>query len=657
MKNSLLKTNQAYEILKNYNGNNSYIINLKNDVYAYKNLTLNDFHIEYILKNYNFEPIYLNKIIKIADWFGEKKQIEWNLEFLPEKLLVGYYLGETNDFYHMYVKYRKSQDKMVSIFIPKKALLNPLFLENFNDKVVDFEKYNKMAQIVLKPQQEQGIKFLTTRKKAILAHQMGGGKTITSIAAALEDNYEKILIISPASVKSTWEKELKRFVNDEEMVIVEGSKWKEAKFTIINYDILDNFYEIPTEIINRRVRTIDDNGTITYKTVKKEIVSKKNVIINKAMSNSQLFKSKFDLIIIDEAHKLSNADSGRYKIISDLIKRSNPNGIYLLTGTMITNNPMNLYNILKIIDADITKDWQSYVKRYCDGKQIFVKGERDKFTEVFLNKVEKSSWYDLTYEEKNELNTYLDENCKKIWLTNGASHLDELREKIKHLYLRDLNEEIYNNFSKEVKILEYELTNDEWVQYNQIWDEYVSSQGEEKDIDKLLDNKKLIEVSVLKQATAQMMIPYTIKLAENILNKTNDKMIIFCAFDNEIYSLQEYFGDKCVVHNGKLTAKEKDKVLKKFNEDDECRILLGNLTSTSVGLNLIVANKIIFNSVSWLPAENQQAEYRILRIGQKKNCRIFYQKFKNTYMEHIFETLNVKNEIIDTVIVDEKNKG
>lgn len=656
MKNSLLKTNQAYEILKNYNGNNSYIINLKNDVYAYKNLTLNDFHIEYILKNYNFEPIYLNKIIKIADWFGEKKQIEWDLEFLPEKLLVGYYLGETNDFYHMYVKYRKSQDKMISVFIPKKALLNPLFLENFNNKVVDFEKYNKMAKIVLKPQQEQGIKFLTTRKKAILAHQMGGGKTITSIAAALEDNYEKILIISPASVKSTWEKELKRFVNDEEMVIVEGSKWKEAKFTIINYDILDNFYEIPTEIVNRRIRTVDDNGKITYKTVKKEIVSKKDVIINKAMSNSQLFQSKFDLIIIDEAHKLSNADSGRYKIISDLIKRSNPNGIYLLTGTMITNNPMNLYNILKIIDADITKDWQSYVKRYCDGKQIFVKGERDKFTEVFLNKVEKSSWYDLTYEEKNELNTYLDENCKKIWLTNGASHLDELREKIKHLYLRDLNEEIYNNFSKEVKILDYELTTDEWVQYNQIWDEYVNSQGEEKDIDKLLDNKKLIEVSVLKQATAQMMIPYTIKLAENILNKTNDKMIIFCAFDSEIYALQEYFGDKCVVHNGKITAKEKDKVIKKFNEDENCRILLGNLTSTSVGLNLIVANKIIFNSVSWLPAENQQAEYRILRIGQTKDCRIFYQKFKNTYLDHIFETLQLKNEIIDNVIVDETKK-
>lgn len=173
MIDTLKKTREAYDILKKYNGDNYYLINLKNDVFVYKNKTLNDFHMEYIISNHNFKPIYLNKIVKIADWFGEKKQAEWGIEFLPEKLLIGYYLGETNDFYHAYVKYRKSQDKMVSTFIPKKALLNPLFLEDFNEKVVDFDKYNKMAEIVLKPQQEQGIKFLTTRKKAILAHQMG----------------------------------------------------------------------------------------------------------------------------------------------------------------------------------------------------------------------------------------------------------------------------------------------------------------------------------------------------------------------------------------------------------------------------------------------------------------------------------------------------
>lgn len=646
------KNNQAYEILKNYNGSNPYIYDLKKMVYINKK-TLNNFHIEYILKNHNTAPILLNKIVKISKWYGLKKQEDWDLEFTPEKLLVGYYLGETEQFYHMYVKYRKSQNGMLPLFIPKKALLNPLFIEDFNKKEIDFSKYNN-SEFKLKPQQEQGIKFLTTRKKAILAHMMGGGKTITAIVSALEDNYNKILIICPASVKTNWYNEISRFVDSKYITIVEGSTWNDSKFTIINYDILNNFYEIPTEIVKRRTKYIDENGKVCNKIIEKETVSKKDCIIKSAMENSPLFTSKFDLIIIDEAHKLSNSDSGRYKIISDLIKRSNPTGIYELTGTMITNNPMNLYNILKIIDAEITKDWQYYVKTYCDGRQIYVKGERDKITKAFLAKKRKNSWYDLNTSEKNELDAILDKNCKKIWLTNGASNLDELKERIKHLYLRDLNEDIYKNFSKETKVLTYKLSPTDQKLYNDVWDEYVIN-SDEDNIDSLLENKKLIESSVLRQATSQLMIPKTIKLIDSEIEKGN-KVIVFCAFDKEIYEFKSHYGDISVVHNGKLTIKEKDKVLDKFNNDPNCKIFLGNLTSSSVGLNLTIANVVIFNSVSWLPAENQQAEFRILRIGQQKNCTIYYQKFENTYMDRMFEILNIKNQIIDSVIVDEKNK-
>lgn len=652
----LEKTSKAYEILKEYQGANSYIVDLKNEIFVYKKGTLNDFQIEYILNNHNNEPKYLNKIIKISKWFGEKKQEDWNLEFTPEKLLVGYYLGETETTYHMYVKYRKSQDRMVPIFIPKKAILNPLFLEDFNQMKVDFTKYNTMGKITLKSQQEQGIKFLLTRKKCILAHQMGAGKTITAIVSALAADAQKVLVICPASVKPTWEREINRFLPSDEITIVEGSTWKENKFTIINYDILDNFYEIPTEVVKRKTRYVDDFGNIKYKYVEKEVVSKKGAVIKEAMENSQLFQMQFDVVIIDEAHRLSNANSGRYKIISDLLKRSKPEYIWELTGTMITNNPMNLYNILKIIDAEITQDWVNYVKTYCDGKQIFVKSERDKLTYGYLKKCGVSSWYDLNYDQKNYLNQYLDQNCKKIWLTSGSSNLDELKERIKHLYLRDLNEDIYQHFSKETKVVSYDMTLEEKEYYDRVWEEYVAEHAEEEtDITKLITNKKLIESSVLRQATSQMMIPHTIKLAEEIISK-GEKVIIFCAFDKEIYTFQEHFGDKCVIHNGKLTPKAKEKALDEFINNDEVKILLGNLVSTSVGLNLIVANNIIFNSVSWLPAENQQAEYRILRIGQKKNCMIWYQKISNTYQDKMFEILDIKNEIIDSVIVDETQK-
>lgn len=176
MKHSIENINKAYSILKNYNGTNSYLIWLKNDVFVYESITLNDFHVEYILRNHDFTPKWLGKNIKIAEWYGEKKKEEWETEFTPKILQIGYFMGETSEMYHVYAKYRQSQEKYISLFIPKTAVLTQIFIEDFNNKVIDFDYYNKLGGITLKPQQEQGIKFLTTRKKAILAHQMGGRK-------------------------------------------------------------------------------------------------------------------------------------------------------------------------------------------------------------------------------------------------------------------------------------------------------------------------------------------------------------------------------------------------------------------------------------------------------------------------------------------------
>lgn len=653
---SLTKINKAYELLKSYNGINSYIINLKNMVYVYKNKTLSDFEIEYILKNINFKPIYLDKIVKISEWYGKKKQEDWEIEFTPKVLKIGYYLGETNDFYHCFVQYRKSVEKMTPLFIPKNALLNPLFLESWEDKVVDFEKYNKMSGLTLKPHQERSVKFLLTRERAVLSLNMGMGKSLASIVASLEGGFKKVLVICPASIKTNWKNELSRFVSEDEITIVEGSKWKDSKYTIINYDILDNFYTIPTEKVKKKEKVYDENGGFTYEYVEKEKVSRKNEVIQEAMDNSQLFQSNFDLLIIDEAHRLSNSTSGRYKILSDLIKRSNPKGIYELTGTMITNTPQNLYNILKLIDADITKDWASYMKKYCGAKQIFKnRKERDYYTNIYLKKRNKNSWYDLSYSEKDELNVYLEKNCKKIWIMGEASNLDELSERIKHLYYRETTTEALQSIKKEVMVQEYDLSNQERSEYEKAWTDYVDKQ-EEKDIDKILKNHKLIEGSVFRQIVANLMIPHTIELANSEIEQGN-KVIIFCCFDKELYALQDYFKDKCVIYNGKMTAKKKDKTLADFTDNEDIKVFIGNIDSASVGLNIIASNVVIFNNISFLPAVNEQAEYRILRLGQTKDCKIYYQKFKNTYMDRMFEILQIKNDIINNVIFEENEKN
>lgn len=649
---SLEKIERAYKLLKEYNGDNSYIIDLKNDVYAYKTISLNDFQAEFILNNYDKEPIYVNKIVKIADWYGEKLKEKWGIEFVPKVLLVTWFMGETSGHFMFYTRYRQSQVKAILLTAPKAGILTNFLLEDYNKLDINFDKYEEKNGRKIFEHQKEAVKFLLSRKKAILAHDMGYGKTYSAILAALEGNFTHILVISPSSVKKTWEKELKLLVDDDDITIVQGSKWKDAKFTIINYDILDNFYKIPTQTIKKRELNVDEEGNVVTEYKEKEIVSRSKKIISDAMAESQLFQAKYDLIIIDEAHRLSNSTSGRFKIISDLVKRSNPIGIFELTGTMITNSTKNLYNLLKIIDVPVTKDWQNYMERYCGAKFYFKKNEKKAYTSMYLKEKKKDSWFNLTNDEKKELDEILEKKCKKICVPGEDTNMEELQEIIKPYYLRRLKEEFSTIVDKTIKYLHYEMTPEEKISYENLWDEYLELKEDKEKAEK---NKKLEETSLLRQWLADKMISRTIDLARKCI-ELNHKIIIFCAYDNEINKFVEEFGDICVYHNGKLTEKKKNINVDKFQNDDSIKVFIGNIFSAGVGLTLTAADVVIFNNFSFVPADNLQAEDRIHRINQNKPCTIYYQSFNDTYFDKMLEIVHKKEEIIDKIIITENKK-
>lgn len=649
---SLAKIEEAYKILKEYKGDNEYIIGLKNGVYAYKTTSLNDFQTDFILRNHDKEPVFINKIVKVADWYGEKLQEKWNIDFAPKVLLIGWYLGDTDNHYVFYCKYRKSQEKAEMLFAPKNGILTDFLTESWKDKLIDFSSYNERSGRCLYPHQEDAVKFLTSKKKAILADVMGFGKTSSAIVAALEDKFQKVLIICPASVKINWKKELMRYVDEEDITIVEGSKWKENRFTIINYDIMKNFYEVPTEIVKTNSLELQD-GKVTKITKEKEKVSRKTSIVKEAMKNSQLYQSKFDLFIIDEAHRLSNTSSGFFKITSDLVKRSNPIGIYELSGTPITNRPINFFNLLKLIDAPIARDWKKYVERYCDGKFFYNKKERDAYSFMYCKKVGKNNWYDLTNEEKKELDGILDKRCKKIWKTDGSSHIDELQEVIKPYYLRRDKNDLELK-KKTVKILNYKLTTDERISYEKVWDEYVKARND-KDPANLEKYKKITEGIIMRQWLANNMTSKTIDLAQKCID-LGHKVVIFCSFDEELNAIKNAFSDICVTHNGKMIAKKKNKSVEDFQNNPNIKVFVGNIQSASVGLTLIASDVVIFNSFSWVSGDCLQAEDRVHRIGQEKPVTIYYQVFANTFYKEMFDKVRGKQEIIDNIIISEKEK-
>ena len=108
--------------------------------------------------------------------------------------------------------------------------------------------------------------------------------------------------------------------------------------------------------------------------------------------------------------------------------------------------------------------------------------------------------------------------------------------------------------------------------------------------------------------------------------------------------------------NGKCSLKQKDAAVEAFMHDDNVKVFLGNITSASVGITLISACKLIFNDFSYLVSDDSQMQDRIYRIGQTKPVDIYYQMFRNTQYERMWNIVLRKTAIIDAVIKKEDDK-
>jgi SNF2 family DNA or RNA helicase len=105
-----------------------------------------------------------------------------------------------------------------------------------------------------------------------------------------------------------------------------------------------------------------------------------------------------------------------------------------------------------------------------------------------------------------------------------------------------------------------------------------------------------------------------------------------------------------------MSLKEKDNAITSFKDDSKIKVFIGNITAAGVGITLVVSNKLIFNNISFVPGDNSQMCDRIYRIGQTKDCDIYYQMFRDTQYEKMWNIVMRKQLIIDQVIKKEDEK-
>jgi len=318
-----------------------------------------------------------------------------------------------------------------------------------------------------------------------------------------------------------------------------------------------------------------------------------------------------DLIILDEAHFVKNHKSIRGKILKDIAKKFSPERIWLLTGTPIANRPMDYYNLLTIIDCPVANNWVHYARTYCEGIR-FKKGGR------------------------------------YIWVTTGASNIEELASKTKKTILRRKKENVLDLPDKLTTPIYLELQNTDG--YKNVWNEYLSKRKLEGK--KGNPFKELVEMTLLRTFIAMETVPYSIEKAEEAV-ELGKKVIIFCNFNDEMDSFIRHFGDKCVCLRGGMTDKQKQLAVDRFQEDDNCMVFVGQIKAAGVGITLHAAEIVIMNSLDWVPGNHQQAEDRAYRIGQNKTVNIYYMLIDDTIDTLVWNILNEKKKIIGTIIGDD----
>lgn len=246
--------------------------------------------------------------------------------------------------------------------------------------------------------QKLGIEFfINSGGRAILSDDCGLGKTCQALGYIVLCGYKRTLVICPASVKFSWENEIK--------------KWTRLKSFIVNSKT--KFADIPHDV---------NVILINYDILKKHF--------------NELMKYKFDVCVMDEAVYIKENSSIRSKAAKAIAK--NIPSVLLLTATPLVNRTIELFNLLNIVDPKVWNNWYSYAVRYCGGHQgrfgFEAKGSsnlnelKQRIGKYFLRRTKEEVLPELPPKIRTDIPMDLDGEFYKQYKTAASSLAQYLRQ-------------------------------------------------------------------------------------------------------------------------------------------------------------------------------------------------------------------------------------
>ena len=489
------------------------------------------------------------------------------------------------------------------------------------------------------------------RIRFLLADDPGAGKTIMAGLLLKELKVRglvrRTLIVTPANLTFQWQRELK-------------DKFRED-FEVIRGDVLRANY-----------------GSNPWKE-KKQVITSISWVSRIEDAKNSLLRSHWDLIIVDEAHKMSayNSDDKTlaYKLGEELSKLTDH--YLLMTATPHKGDPKNFCLFLELLDRDVYGDVTSleeamrrnnapfYLRRTKEALVTFPDTETGQAKKLFTNRKVETIDFQIDDEELDfydDLTKYVEDQSIKASADDSARgralgftmamlqrrfassvyavrrSLERMRDKRQRI-LEDPEAYRAEQIAKKVPEDFEELTEAEQEKILGDLEGVVASidpvalQQEIYQLNKLIDQARTLEKREVESKLVKLKEAITQK---GIFQDPLMKLLLFTehkdTLDYLVGKLREWGLSVTQIHGGmkigdRDTPNTRIYSEREFRED--CQVLVAT-EAAGEGINLQFCWFLINYDIPWNPVRLEQRMGRIHRYGQDKDCLIFNFVSTNT---------------------------
>lgn len=460
------------------------------------------------------------------------------------------------------------------------------------EKQLLIPEFNKLAApahlpgLTLLPHQaETAAKVITEMNgKAILADEVGLGKTIE--AGLILKEYmirglvKRALILVPASLVSQWTSELKSKFHINAVPATKSYVWS-------RYDCV--------------VSSIDTAKRPPHR----EIIAEQD----------------FDLVIIDEAHRLKNHKTKNYEFVQSLPKKF----CLLLTATPIQNRVEEIFYLVSLLKPGHLGSQSSFLDKYKNKK---LHEEEHDHLKQLINKVMI----------RNRRSETAVEWTKRHVRTIPIQFTEEERSLYEEIGILRENGLASSVFS--IMTLQREACSSRESVFFTL--KNMLGKNPSRDLEQQLH-------AIIEKVNAITQNSKAEKALE-LIRKIGDKVIIFTEYRATQLYLQWFLqknGIKSVPFRGGFKRSKKDWMRELFK--NHAQVLIAT-EAGGEGINLQFCHHVINYDLPWNPMRLEQRIGRVHRLGQKKDVHIYNFAVKHTIEEHVVNLLTDKIRLFERVV-------